>query len=100
MKLPVALNPSRSLATKITVWVVITILAVFLVLTLFIQRTTAEGIFLEANARYMGMLAGNNERVNATLKSVEAAIGNTVPLVEENLDRPDRLYGLVERVWR
>ena len=98
MKLPVALNPSRSLATKITVWVVITILAVFLVLTLFIQRTTAEGIFLEANARYMGMLAGNNERVNATLKSVEAAIGNTVPLVEENLDRPDRLYGLVERV--
>lgn len=98
MKLPHILTPSRSLGAKITLWVMAAMLTIFIVVTAFIYRTTANGIFLEANARYMGLLDNNNEHVNATLNAVEVAIGNTVPLVEENLSQPDNLYAVVERV--
>lgn len=91
-------TPSRSLAAKITLWVTAAMLMTFVVITLFIYRTTADGIFMEANARYQGLLDNNNEEVNATLKAVEVAIGNNVPLVEESLNRPDQLYNIVKRI--
>lgn len=93
-------SPSRSFGAKLTLWITATMLVIFVVVTLFIYRTTANGIFMEANARYMGLMDKNNEHVNATLKAVEAAIANAVPQAEENLDHPDRLYGVVERILR
>jgi len=86
------------MAAKITLWVMMTLLAIFMVITLFIYNTTSRGIFYEANARYMGLLDYNNEHVNATLKSAEVAVANAVPLVEENLTRPDSLYSVVKRI--
>ena len=98
MKLPAIFKPSHSLAAKLTLWVTATMLVIFVIITLFIYKTTADGIFFEANARYMGLLDKNNEHVNATLKTAEVAVANSVPLVEESLSQPDRLYDVVERV--
>lgn len=98
MRLPSIFTPSRSLSGRITLWVTASILAIFVIITVFLYKTTADGIFYEANARYQGVLDRNNERVHATLKAVEVAISNAVPLVEENLDSPERLFAVVERV--
>lgn len=98
MKLAKIFIPSRSLAAKITFWVTAPMLLTFIVVTLFIYGTTSYGIYLEANARYQGLLNSNNERVNATLTAVEVAISNAVPQVEERLKNPDQLYSVVERL--
>lgn len=98
MRTPRIFNPSRSLASRITLRVIAVMLFFFVIVTLFIYRTTAKGIYHEANARYMGLLKGNNEQVNATLRAVEVAISNAVPLVQENLNSPERLYDVVERI--
>ena len=98
MKYPKIFTPSRSLGARLTLTVTATILAIFVIITLFIYKATASSILQEANARYMGMLDNNNEHANATLKSTEVVLSNILPMVEKNLDNPDYMYSIVEQI--
>ena len=54
----------------------------------------------EAEGRYMGMMANANEKVNGVLESVEVAIINTVPKIMKNVQQPDSLYDVVQRILK
>ena len=98
MKLPRLLTPSRSFSAKITWRVILTVFVIFSIINYSIYRTTRNGILSEAIERYHGMAEATNEQVSSALGAVEVALTNNIPIVEENLDEPDNLYGVVKRI--
>ena len=97
-KLPGILTPSRSIAGRLTLWVMCTMLAVFAFITFLIAFTTYGGIYIVTDARYEGLLDNTTERIDNVLNTVEVAVNNTAPEVEENLGQPDKMYDVVKRL--
>ena len=75
-----------------------TVFVIFSIINYSIYRTTRNGILSEAIERYHGMAEATNEQVSSALGAVEVALTNNIPIVEENLDEPDNLYGVVKRI--
>ena len=89
-----------SLATRLTRWIMFTVFLIMTVVTVLIYRSSLNAMIKQAEDRSQGMMSNTNEHVNAVLNTVEVAIANTVPEIEERLDKPDELYSIVERILR
>ena len=100
MKLPEIFNPSRSIAGRLTLQVTSTNFFVFVALFgLIVLFICAIGYTI--GFFFMGVFTKiNNERTDNVLSSVEVAITNTIPEIEENLGNPDKMYIITERILR
>ena len=89
-----------SLATRLTRWIMFTVFLIMAIVTMMIYMLSLGAMMDQAEERSQGMMSNTNEHVNAVLNTVEVAVANTVPEIEERLDNPDELYSIVERILR
>ena len=100
MKLPSIFRPKHSIAGRLTLRVTVTILLVFAVISAVIAAVVwFVGIYMGV-LYYEGALKTSNERITNVFTSVETAIINNVPEVEKNLQHPDDLYAITERILK
>ena len=100
MKLPSIFRPKHSIAGRLTLRVTVTILLVFAVISAVIAAVVwFVGIYMGV-LYYEGALKTSNERITNVFTSVETAIINNVPDVERNLQHPDDLYAITERILK
>ena len=100
MKLLEIFKPSHSIANRLTLRVTTTnffvFVALFALIVLFIYLVGyVIGYLLMGAVTKM-----TNEKTDNVLSSVEVAITNTIPEIEENLDDPDKMYVITERLLR
>jgi sigma-B regulation protein RsbU (phosphoserine phosphatase) len=90
----------RSLAGRLTRWIMFTVFLIMTFVTILIYMMAMGAMAIQAEERSQGMMTKTNESINAVLNTVEVAIVNIVPEIEERLDTPDELYDIVERILR
>ena len=88
----------HTLATRLTRWIMLTVFFIMTIVTILIFYQSTKAMMEQAQERSMGMMANTNGRTNGVLTTVEVAIANIVPEIEERLDTPDDLYSIVERI--
>lgn len=77
------------LATRLTRWIMLTVFLIMTVVTILIFQQSTTAMMEQAQERSTGMMANTNGQTNSVLTTVEVAIANTVPEIEESLDTPD-----------
>ncbi len=98
MKLKTIFQTSQSMARRLTLWVTSTNFLVYLaLLVLIVVLIYMTGYFI-GMMLMGGITKYSNEKTDNVLSSVEVAIANTVPEIEESLGDPDRMYVIAERM--
>ncbi len=98
MKLSNILHPSRTIAGRLSLRVILTTFLVFATISLLIFGFAWIVIFALMGETYQCMLTTSNERANSVLTAVEVAIANRADEVEIDLNNPDKMYSVTERV--
>ena len=89
-------RPERSLATKLSLWVALTSAIVLLVVSLVIDIFVAAGIIMEADRKADGEVDNVGDHIDKVLIEVETAVRNTLPMVQNNLQRPELFRSILE----
>jgi len=100
MKLPEIFNPSHSIASRLTLRVTTTNFFVFVALFALIVAFICMVGYIIGYLLMGAITSITNEKTDNILSSVEVAITNTIPEIEENLDNPDKMYVISERILR
>ena len=96
MKLPQIRYIKESLASRISVWIVLTVV-VILTGTLFVgNHYVLKSIKLEENVMAFNVLNVMGQRLEAALITVEVAVRNHMSDIRENLNNPDELYRITQ----
>lgn len=98
MKRPDILSPSRTLYAKLTLWVMLTVIAVFIIVTLIVSSLSYIALKKESIGNAESQVKIVNQHVNSVLQAVEVAVANTIPEVEQSLSNPDGMYDVVRRL--
>lgn len=98
MKMPQLLRIRESLASRISLWVMLCVV-VILAVTAFVGNTyVVRSIKLEESVKANGLLYIVGQRIDASLISVEVAVRNHLSDIRENLDKPDALYRITQKM--
>ena len=90
----------HSLHAKLTLWVMLTVLAVFAIIA-FIITDVIHQAFLSSSEEYAkSRIEIANQHINSMLVGVEVAVENTIPEVEARLDTPDSYYKVVQDILK
>ena len=100
MKIPSIFQSSQSMARRLTLRVTTTNFLVYLALLVLIVVLIYLGGYMLGMLAMSGITKYSNEKTDNVLSSVEVAISNTVPEIEERLDDPDWMYLIAERMLR
>ncbi len=92
MKIPEIFSPNRKLSGRLTLWVMLTTLAVFGITTYLTYTVVEDAVLKSSEENAMSRMEIANQHINGVLKVVETAVENTVPEVEWLLNQPDQLY--------
>lgn len=96
MKLPRIVYIKESLASRISVWIVLTVV-VILTGTVFIgNHYVLKSIKLEENVKAFNALNVLGKRLEAALITVEVAVRNHMGDIRKNLNNPDELYRITQ----
>ena len=98
MKLSRFFNTSKSFSKRLTFWVLLTTGIIFALICIVLYFFMRNGLSKEAKQRAEGVLENTTLRINHVLNSVEVAVGNTVPLIYEHLDDPDKMYEITKQL--
>ena len=91
-------NTLHSLHARLTLWVMLTVLVVFAIITVIITNVIRDA-FLNSSEEYAkSRIEIANQQINSMLVSVEVAVENAIPEVEANLDAPDNYYAVVQSI--
>ena len=91
-------NKFHSLHARLTLWVMLTVLAVFAIITVIITNVIREA-FLNSSEEYAkSRIEIANQHINSMLVAVEVAVENAIPEVEANLGTPDNYYAVVQNI--
>ena len=90
----------RSLATRLSLWVLLFTAVIFVAMFSIIFTETRRVVRNEAWGKATQMLAGTVLRIDNTLEKVEVASNNMLRVIEANLDKPDMMYDLSAQVLR
>ena len=88
----------RSFAKRLTGGIAITQLVVMAIASYLIYNLTREFIQDEETDLYKSYLKAAHQDIRRVLSNVNVATMNSVPVIEENLDRPDKMYSIVEQM--
>ena len=83
---------------KLTLWVMLTVLVVFCVITLILTNATRKALLESSEENAMNRMEIANQQINSVLVGVEVAVENMVPDIEDNLRKPDEMYGIVRQM--
>ncbi len=89
---------SHSVAGKLSRRILITLVIVMAILSYVIYTLSTVAFITETEDYYENVLKASNEKVRRIISDVYVAAVNTVPQVEDNLDNPDRLQLIMERL--
>ena len=98
MRMPAIFRPSRSIYVRLTLWVMLTVLVAFAIITIIVSRVTKEAVVSATMENTMSRMEISKQHINNMLTSIEVAVENTVPEVETVLDKPDEMYNVVKRL--
>lgn len=88
----------RSFSRRLTRRLVLTLLIIMGIASFLVFVLCGSFIFEDEEMRHEAMLKASAENVSRVLSDVYVGTKNHVPEIEENLDHPDRLMKLTERV--
>ena len=88
----------RSFSRRLTRRLVLTLLIIMGIASFSVFVLCGSFIFEDEEMRHEAMLMASAENVSRVLSDVYVGTKNHVPEIEENLDHPDRLMKLTERV--
>ena len=88
----------RSFSRRLTRRLVLTLLIIMGIASFLVFVLCGSFIFEDEEMRHEAMLMASAENVSRVLSDVYVGTKNHVPEIEENLDHPDRLMKLTERV--
>ena len=88
----------HSLYARLTLWVMLTVIIVFAILTLIITLLSSSAVLVGSTENAQSRMEIANKHINSVLVSVEVAVENTVPEVEHSLGNPEAMYDVVRRV--
>ena len=91
-------NISHSLHTRLTIWVMLTVLVVFCIITVIITNVIREAFLSSSEENAKSRIEIANQRINSMLVGVEVAVENVIPKVMDNLDNPDEYYAIVQQI--
>ena len=88
----------KSLASRISLWVVLCVVVILTITAVLGNYYVAKSIKLEESVKANGILYIVGQRLNTELITVEVAVRNHLEDIRENLDRPDALYRITQRM--
>ena len=94
------LHPLRSIAGRLTLRIMVTSLTIFAIVAAVIYAIVFVIGLAMTVTNYQSVMEFSNERINNVFTSVEVAIANNIPEVEESLSNPDKLEVIVDRILR
>lgn len=88
----------RSFSKRLTGRIMITLLVVMGLASFFLYGLMSTVVEEEETILYESNLDVSVQKVRRVLSDVYVATNNHVPMIEESLDNPDRMFTLVERI--
>ena len=98
MRMPKLLRISESLANRIILQVVLYVVVILTITALAGYHYAVKSIKLEGSVKANGILNIVEQRIDASLVSVEIAVRNHLQDIKENLHNPDELYSITHRM--
>ena len=98
MKLPDLFIPFRTLYARLTLWVMLTVIVAFTIITLIVTYLSSTAVLEGSTENAQSRMEIANQHINSVLVAVEVAVENSVPEVESKLDNPDDMYRVVTRL--
>lgn len=89
---------SHTLHARLTLWVMLTVVAVFTIVTLIITNVTRKAFLNSSEENAKSRIEIANQRINSVLVGVEGVIENVAPEVLDHLNEPDLFYDVVQQV--
>ena len=89
---------THSLHSRLTVWVMLTVIAVFTIVTLIITHVTRKAFLNSSEENAKSRIEIANQHINSVLVGVEVAVENVVPEVFNHLQEPEQYYEVVRQV--
>ena len=91
-------SPTRSIASRLTIRVMLTIVLVFAAIATLIFGVTWAFLVFMMTKSCEEMLEMSNERINNAFMAAEVAITNITPDVQNSLENPNKMYTITERI--
>ena len=88
----------HSLHSRLTLWVMLTVLAVFVLITIIITNVIRKALLSSSEENAKSRIEIANQHINSILVGVEVAVNNVIPEVMENLENPDQYYAMVQKI--
>ena len=98
MKMPQSLRIQESLASRISLWIVLCVVVILTATAFLGNYYVVKSIKLEESVKANGILYIVGQRIEASLVSVEVAVRNHLNDIKENLDDSDELYHITQRM--
>ncbi len=98
MKLPDFFIPFRTLYARLTLWVMLTVIVVFFIITMIVTYLSSTAVLEGSTENAQSRMEIANQHINSVLVAVEVAVENSVPEVESKLGSPDDMYRVVSRL--
>lgn len=88
----------KSLASRISLWVVLSVVLILSITALIGNYYVVKSIKLEESVKANGILYIVGQRIDASLVTVEIAVRNHIGDIVENIDNPEALYHITQRM--
>ena len=98
MKVPRLLRFRESLASRISLWIVLCVVVILSITAFLGNYYVVKSIKLEESVRANGILYITGQRINTALITVEVAVRNHLKDIMDNLEDPDALYRITHRM--
>lgn len=88
----------RSLSARLSVWTVLVVTAIFLAALTIMFTESQERVRIDTLAKARQTLDGTVLHIDNTLRAVEVAANNMLRVIENNLDKPDKMFDYSRQV--
>ena len=88
----------HSLHSRLTLWVMLTVLAVFVLITIIITNVIRKALLRSSEENAKSRIEIANQHINSILVGVEVAVDNVIPEIMAKLDKPDQFYETVRKI--
>ncbi len=89
---------TNSLHARLTLWVMFTVVAVFVIITVIITNLTRKAFLNSSVENTKSRIEIANQHINSMFVAVEVAVENAIPAVMDNLNNPDQYYAIVKQL--
>lgn len=88
----------RSLSARLSVWTVLVVTAIFLAALSIMFNESQDRVRMDTLGKARQTLDGTVLHIDNTLRAVEVAANNMLRVIENNLDKPDKMFEYSRKV--